>query len=269
MMGTTLRVTIAALAGLMGANVVIGPTWAADWPTIQKRGYLKVAVADNAFPLAFRDEAGQLQGFEVDLARQLAQALLGKSEAVRFQVVRSRDRLQAVMDDRADLAIAQVTATASRRRVVEFSPPYYYNRTVLLTNQPDLSRLPQSTSLSIGVLPQSSAIALLKAQFPQSVVVELPSYAVGQDQLASGKIAVMALDFTTALAWLRQSPRDRILPDPLGRYPLGIAMPRGLQFAEFRNRVNQALQNLKQQGWVGDRLRHWGLEDPLSVTTIR
>ncbi|OUC16619.1 MAG: hypothetical protein B0A82_00625 [Alkalinema sp. CACIAM 70d] len=264
MMGKTLLVTSVAIAGLLGAHGAIEAAWAADWATIQKRGYLTVAVTEDAYPIAFRDQTGQLQGFEIDLAHQLAQELFGKSEAVRFQVVRHHDRLQAVLDDRVDLAIAQVTATTSRRRVVDFSPPYYYNRTVLLTNQPQLSRLNQFTSRPIGVLQQSSAIALLQAQFPQGTLVELPSYQAGQGKLASGEIAALALDFTTALAWVRQYPSDRILPEALGRYPLGIVFPRGLQFAEFRNRVNQTLQRLKQQGWLDDRLRYWGLEESVN-----
>ncbi|MGI0492118.1 transporter substrate-binding domain-containing protein [Alkalinema pantanalense CENA528] len=266
MMGKTLLVTISATTGLLGSNAAIESVWAADWVTIQKRGYLTVAVTEDAYPIAFRDETGQLQGFEIDLAHQLAQELLGKPEAVRFQVVRYRDRLQAVMDDRVDLAIAQMTATTSRRRMVDFSPPYYYNRTVLLTNQPQLSRLTQFTSFPIGVLKQSSAIALLQVQFPQQTLVELPSYQAGQEKLASGEIAALALDFTTALAWVRQYPSDRILPEALGRYPLSIVLPRGLQFAELRNQVNQTLQRLKQQGWLNDRLRYWGLEEPVSHT---
>ena len=46
-------------------------------PEIEKRGYLIVAVKDNIRPWGFRDAKGNLQGWEIDLAKHLASDTFG------------------------------------------------------------------------------------------------------------------------------------------------------------------------------------------------
>ena len=94
---------------------------AADLETIAHRGQLVVAVKDNLRPLSFRDAKGNLQGLEIDIAKRLAQELLGKSSSVIFEPVSNRDRLAVVINGQVDVTIASVTATPSRSRIVSFS----------------------------------------------------------------------------------------------------------------------------------------------------
>ncbi len=68
----------------------------AELEEIERRGELIVAVKDNLRPLGFRDANGKLQGLEIDLARRLAEELLGNPDAVVLQPVTNRDRLTVV-----------------------------------------------------------------------------------------------------------------------------------------------------------------------------
>ena len=104
-----------------------GPSWAAELAAILRRGHLIVAVKDNLRPLGFRDGTGQLQGLEIDLARRLAQDLFGTTDAVILKPVTNNNRLPAVLSGEVDLAIANVTTTANRLRLVNFSQPYYFS----------------------------------------------------------------------------------------------------------------------------------------------
>jgi polar amino acid transport system substrate-binding protein len=125
---------------------------AAEMPEIQQRGYLNVAVKDNLRPLGFKDANGNLQGLEIDLAKRLALDLVGKAEAVKFQTVANRDRLSVVLDKKVDFAIARVTATESRSRIVSFSVPYYLDGTVLVTKNTSVQQLSDLTKQKIAVL---------------------------------------------------------------------------------------------------------------------
>lgn len=95
--------------GLIAGSVFTVPqvAEAAELEEIQQRGYLIVAVKDNVPPLGFRNEAGELVGLEVDLARRLAQELLGRSDAVVLQPVANQERLDAVLQGEVDMAIAE------------------------------------------------------------------------------------------------------------------------------------------------------------------
>jgi polar amino acid transport system substrate-binding protein len=102
---------------------------------ILRRGKLIIAVKDNVRPLGFFPQEGQLQGFEIDVARELAEELFGDRQAVILQPVTNQERLQMIIDGKVDLVIARVTVTASRNRLVDFSPYYYLDGTGIVAKQ--------------------------------------------------------------------------------------------------------------------------------------
>jgi polar amino acid transport system substrate-binding protein len=113
-----------------------GAIHAAELSEIQDRGYLIVGVKDNLRPLGFTDEQPdgqhQLQGFEIDLARQLAADLLGDAQAVEFKPLLNQDRLNALLEGEVDVLIARMTITDARTRLIAFSRPYYVDGTAFL-----------------------------------------------------------------------------------------------------------------------------------------
>lgn len=247
------------LAILAVLVILAGPAAAADLQTIRKRGYLIVAVKDNLRPLGFRTATGQLQGLEIDLARYVAQALLGRADAVEFRPVANRDRLDWVEDGRVDLAIARITATASRARLVNFSTPYYLDGTGVMVQSPALQRLDDLAGRQIAVLSGSSTIASLRFLLPSAQMVGVASYQEAAALLEAGTIDGFAADASLLSAWVQQAPEYRLLPSRLSAEPLAIALPKGLQYEELRQRVNAAIAQGQTSGWLPARIRAWGL----------
>ena len=168
----------------LGGNLIAS---AATMAEIQQRGYLKIAVKDNLRPLGFRDDKGNLQGLEIDLAKRLASDLLGKADAVKLQPVANSDRLPVVFNQQVDLAIAGVTATESRSRIVSFSVPYYYDGAAIVTKNTSIQELKDLAKRKIAVLNNSSTIAYLKYFTPSAELVGVNSYAQGREKIESNK----------------------------------------------------------------------------------
>jgi polar amino acid transport system substrate-binding protein len=241
-----------------GWSVLSGlPAAAADLETIQKRGYLIVAVKDNLRPLGFRNAAGGLEGWEIEIAQALAQAILGKPDAVRFKVVSNADRFTVLYNGQADLTLAHVTATIARARIVNFSQPYYLEGTSLVTKQPQIQRPDQCDT--IAVLQGSSTIAALQYHFPKARLIPVASYAEAQQRLERGEAVAFAADTSTALGWIHEFPEYRRLNEQFERLPLAVALPKGLQYAELGQQVNQTLDRLQSAGWLEQRATAWGL----------
>lgn len=226
---------------------------------IQKRGYLIVAVKDNLAPLAFKDPAGQLQGFEIELAQRLAQELLGQDSVVRLQAVSNQQRLPVVMDDQVDLTIARVTATASRTRLVSFSLPYYMDGTAFVVKDPKLQRLSDLSRQKIAVLNGSSTIATVQYFLPNADLIGVNSYAEGHSVLEAGKAIAFAADVSLLSGWVREYPQYRLLPSLLSAEPLCVVMPKGVQYDDLRRQVNTAIARLYAEGWLQKRAIYWGL----------
>ncbi|MCF4970631.1 transporter substrate-binding domain-containing protein, partial [Nostoc sp. CMAA1605] len=192
---------------------------------IQRRGYITVAVKDNTPPLGFKDASGKLQGLEIDLAQRLATDLLGKADAVKFQPVMNRDRLAAVYNHQVDMAIARVTATESRSRLVSFSVPYYFDGTVLITKDSSIEKLSDLQKRKIAVLNHSITIAEVRYYIPTADLVGVNSYTEAQKQLENNSVVAFAADASVLSAWVQQNPQYRILPTKLSTAPLSVVMP--------------------------------------------
>lgn len=235
------------------------PSSAAELKDIQQRGYLVVGIKDNLRPLGFRDAKGNLQGLEIDIARRLAQDLLGKPDAIKFQPVANSDRLNVVLADRVDLTIAGVTATDSRSRLVSFSTPYYYDSTAIVTKNVTGQGLKALARQRIAVLQGSSAIATVRYLLPRVQLVGVNSYQQAHSLLETGDAAAFAADASVLSGWVQEYPQYQLLPTLLSAEPLAVVMPKGLQFDQLRQRVNAAIARYAAQGWLNGRAAFWGL----------
>ena len=242
------------------------PTYAAELKEIQRRGQLIVAVKDNLRPLGFRDAAGKLQGLEIDLARRLAQDLLGKADAIELQPVANSDRLSVVLEDKVDLTIARVTATPSRSRLVDFSTPYYLDGTALIAKDTSGERLNTVAKSKIAVLKGSSTIATVKYLLPNAELVGVDSYQQGRLLLEQDAVAAFAADASVLSGWVQEYPQYKLLPTLLSAEPLAVVMPKGLQYDQLRQRVNAAIRRYIAEGWLQQRAAYWGL--PVGKSSI-
>ncbi|MHC0064898.1 transporter substrate-binding domain-containing protein [Nostoc sp. UIC 10890] len=232
---------------------------AAEMSEIQQRGYLNIAVKDNLRPLGFKDAKGNLQGLEIDLAKRLAGDLVGKAEAIRFKPVANRDRLSVVLDKKVDFAIARITATESRSRIVSFSVPYYLDGTVLVTKDTSVQKLSDLAKQKIAVLNNSSTIAQVRYYVPNSELVGVNSYQEARDEIENNVVAAFAADASVLSGWVQEYPQYRLLPTKLSTEPLSVVTPKGLQYDEFRRSINQAIARYLEEGWLQQRSQYWGL----------
>ena len=244
-----------------------GASSAAELKEIKSRGYLTVAVKDNLRPLGFRDSQGNLQGLEIDVARRLAQDLLGKPDAVKLQPIENSSRLAAVLEDKVDIAIANYTATESRARLVSFSLPYYFDGTALITKDTAIQRLGNVVQSKIAVINGSSTIASVRYLLPQAQLVGVDSYGEAKLLLEANSAVAFAGDASVLTGWKQQDDRYRLLPSLIGAEPLAVVMPKGLQYDDLRRQVNNAIARYVSEGWLEARVSYWGL--PNSTSRLR
>ncbi|MBE9140060.1 transporter substrate-binding domain-containing protein [Nodosilinea sp. LEGE 07088] len=243
----------------LGAQLTVLPVSAAELDTIRARGYLVVAVREGWQPLSFRDRDGDLVGLEIDIARGLATTIFADPEAVKFTVVSNRDRLPAVLDDQVDVAIAGLTLTTGRQRLVSFSPPYYLDGAGVLVRDPRLQRLDDLQQRRLGVLQGASTVAVVRHLLPQAVLTPLASYQEALSHLSTGQIDGFAGDITVLTGWQQTHAGYQLLPSALSAEPLAIALPKGTQYSDLRALIGQSVTEWHQSGWLEDRATRWGL----------
>ena len=226
---------------------------------IVSEGELKVAVKDDVPPLGFTDDSGNLAGLEIDIARKLAEELLEDSEAIEFVPVTNTERLQVILEDEVDLAIARVAVTTPRSRIVDFSPYYYLDGTGIVTKNTEIEKTDELTRSRIAVLENSATIAVVRNRLPDATLIGVDSYQEALELIETNRADAFAGDRSILTGWVQEYPTYNLLPERLSGAALAIVMPKGLQYRELRSQVDSAIAEWKKSGWLEERIEYWGL----------
>lgn len=111
---------------------------------VKERGRLIVGLRYDAPPLASIDDNGELQGMDVDLAREFARRWLGDANRISFVQVTSLSAPRRVKQREVDLALGGLSITRLNDRDVDYSLPYTEDGEALLvrTNSfPDMTAM--------------------------------------------------------------------------------------------------------------------------------
>ena len=119
--------TLTLVAGVAAA--LSGPVAAhpekSTLQTALERGHLIVGVRSTTPGFGFKNEKGELVGFDIDLAREIARGLFDDPDKIEFEVLPSgKDRVPALVSGRVDMVVTQFSVFQKRAQVVGFSLPY-------------------------------------------------------------------------------------------------------------------------------------------------
>jgi polar amino acid transport system substrate-binding protein len=99
---------------------------------VTSRGVLRVGVILSFPPFGLRSASGQPQGYDVDIATAVAQALDVKLEITDTT---SADRIPYLQTGKVDLVIGNFTRTLERAKAITFTDPYVVAGEVLLVKK--------------------------------------------------------------------------------------------------------------------------------------
>lgn len=254
---TRIVVSILTIASIVNSSAMVN---SATLKEIQYRKKLIVAIKDNLPLLGWRDDRGNLQGLEIDIARKLAAEIFGDPNAVQLIPVTNQDRLKVAIEGNVDLTIARVTIGKTRSRVVDFSRYYYLDGTGIITKQTNLNKNADLNGKVVAVLNNSSTINTLQYILPKAKLIGVNSYQQARELLANGKVAAFAADRSILLGWRKADPNYRIFSERLSTEPLGIVIPKGLQNDPLRQLIDRAILRWQADGWLQQRIEYWGLK---------
>jgi polar amino acid transport system substrate-binding protein len=229
---TTCWLRLPRLAGLLTALLLPALALADGLTDILARKTVRIGVCEFA-PWTFTSRAGQLEGFEIDVGRQIAHDLGVEPE---FKVYTLEAVFDAAERGEIDFIAGGLAITPARALRVEFSLPYFESGTTLATNRklaPDVKR-PEDLNRKgyVVVIVADTFSAGLAAQFFDVAEIKtLPDGPAAEKELVEGRAHAYLTSVPDAriLALRHPAVVDLPLPAPLVKSVSGLAVKRGNQ----------------------------------------
>ena len=184
--------------------LIITATAFADAPArtldeIKADGTLKIGVFSDKKPFGYIDENGEYQGYDVYLARRLAEDLGVKLELVS---VDAPNRVEYLQSAKVDIILANFTVTAERAEVVDFALPYM--KVALGVVSPDSALITDVEELkgkTLIVSKGTTAETFFTENYPEVALLKFDSYTEAYNALLDGRGDALSTDNTEVLAW--------------------------------------------------------------------
>src|SRR5215217_6790901 len=134
---------------------------------IRDRGRLVVGVSADSLLLGSRNPlSGQIEGFDIDMAKLVSSALFGDPERVELVVITAADRIPALQEGRVDMVARNMTINCARWEQIAFSAEYYRaGQKLLVTRDSTADSLDDLAGQSVCAPAGSTSLATLD-EFP-------------------------------------------------------------------------------------------------------
>lgn len=232
--------------------------------TIKEKGKFVVGLDDNFPPMGFRDEGGNIVGFDIDLAKEVAERM---GVQVEFKPVEWDGVLFSLKNGTIDVIWNGLTITEERAEQIEFSKPYLDNRQIIvvqedstITNKGDLA------GKIIGIqLGSSSENALNNQQEVVNKLEEVRRFSNNTEalmDLQTGRIDAVVVDEILGRYYISKKPDVyRVLEDDFGQESYGVGIRQ--EDIRFKEKIDAILEEMKEDGTAAEISNKWFGEDIL------
>jgi cyclohexadienyl dehydratase len=230
---------------------------------IEQRGALLVGTTGDYRPLSFREPDGNYWGFDIDMARKIAERLKVHCRFVPTSWPTLTADVQAEPPT-FDLAIGGITVTDARRQTMLMSDGYLANGKTILCRAEDAARYQSLTDIDrpevrVMVNPGGLNEKFAREHLTRANLIihekndEIPSL------IARSEADVMITEITEAPYYVQTDRRlaAPLLERPFNRGEIGVLMRRGQD--DLLQTVNDIIRQMKADGSLRRLHEKYGL----------
>ena len=257
-----LAVILLVAAGIMGSDPALAQQKESHLTRVVKSQKLRVCIWPEYYAISYKNpKTGQLEGIDIDIARQFAGELKAQLEFVEssFQAF-----IADLQTDKCDIGMFGIGATLSRAQAVEFSDPYLVTSIYGVTkkNHPKIKSWNDMDQDGIVVATQlgSYVDTFMKTYLKKAKVLSVQPPATREGEVASGRADILMTDYPVAKKLEATQDWAKVInpTEPLAVTPYAYAVAPGDQV--WLNYVNLFLKTIKRDGRLVDAAKKNGLE---------
>ena len=222
---------------------------------IAQRGFLIAGVNRDANPFAIRNKDLKWDGFEIDIIRDIAQAIFGDREKVQFRPLNVADRVTIAKSGDVDLVVSTITITCKRRVDAEFSAVYFEAAQKVLVNRgSSVKSMADLGGKRVCASRGSTPLERIQQAPSKPIPVEVSATTDCLALLQLGQIEAVSTDDALLAGMAAQDPQTEIVGPGFSEEPYGVAINHGTP--DLVRFVNAVLERRAQDGrWLASYQR--------------
>jgi polar amino acid transport system substrate-binding protein len=228
---------------------------------IKGRGRLIAGVDQNTYLFGFRNPASNaLEGFDIDMVRQVAKALFGDENKVQYKVITSKDREDALVRGDVDIVVRTYTINCDRLQKIAFSSVYYATgQRVLVDKSSPAKGMDDLGGKQVCATAGSTSLTQIAKSPAKPVALSAVNWSDCLVLLQQGQVAAVSTDEPILAGMAAQDPNLKMVGPKLTDEPYGIGIPKAN--TDMVRYVNAVLDKIRGDGtwqqsytqWVGSR----------------
>ncbi|PWS37098.1 amino acid ABC transporter [Falsiroseomonas bella] len=255
------RRNLLALAAAAAGSALLPPAAVArplDQVLSTKR--LRAGINPTLPPFGTFNERNQIDGFDADIAREIARRMNVELEIVQ---VGSPDRIPFLQADRIDIVLGAMTRLIERALVIDYTIPLHTQSVVVLTKQSGTAA-PINTPADLNnpavrlvQVRGTIGVPWIQANAPRAQVTLLDNYPDTFRALAQGRADAMVDVLESVVIPMRnfQQVQWKVLDQVLGSTWVGIGVQKGNH--SLRDVLNIVLFEMHRDGFVNRTWEKW------------
>jgi polar amino acid transport system substrate-binding protein len=221
---------------------------------------LRAGINPTLPPFGVFNAQNQIDGFDADIARELARQMRIELEIVQ---VGSPDRIPFLQADRIDIVLGAITRTVERALVIDYTVPLHTQSVVVLTKESGTS-VPitkpadlNNPQVKLVQVRGTVGIPWIQANAPQAQVTLLDNYPDTFRALQQGRADAMVDVLESIVIPMRnvQGVSWKVLDEVLGSTWVGIGVQKGN--TTLRDVLNVVLFEMHRTGFVARTWEKW------------
>jgi polar amino acid transport system substrate-binding protein len=235
-----------------------------SWQNIKDKGEFVIGLDDNFPPMGFRDEKGEIVGFDIDLANEAAKRMGVK---VTFKPVEWDGVILSLKSKDIDAIWNGLTITENRKKEIAFTDVYLEDRQIIVVQKDStINTKKDLDGKVVGLqLGSSSEEALNNDAETAESLKEVRKYGSNAEalmDLETGRIEAVVVDEVAGRYFIAQRPdKYRVLEgeEHFGKESFGVGVR--MEDKAFLDELNKAINSMKEDGAAGEICTKWFGED--------
>ena len=229
--------------------------------TIEDNGKMIVGFTEYP-PMGFK-ENGEITGFDIDIAKEVAERLGVEAE---FVYIDWDAKVLELNGKNIDMIWNGLTITADREKEILFSKPYFDNRIVIIIlNGSGIDQIADLSEMKVGVELQSSGQAAVEGNDVFASIDELVKYTTITEAIldlkAGGIDAIVADEIFARYAVSKEADQYQVASEVFNSENYGIGFR--LEDVALRDKVDAIIDEMAADGTAAEISMKWFGEDLL------